>query len=208
MTGTLDNAKRPSQLGVLALATLLAPLATAQSAHVHGAAELTIAMEGSQLELELNSPAASIVGFEHSARSPEQHQAVSEARKTLEQADQLFELSGGNCELAKADADLAAVMAEKNHDSDDHDDAHHDEDHHAEGHHHDGDDKHAGHDDVHSNIRAHYSYTCADTTALKSITFGSAGLPFGLESVDVMWLSERGQGAQKLDQDKRVINFN
>ncbi|KZX58735.1 hypothetical protein A3709_17175 [Halioglobus sp. HI00S01] len=208
MTGTLYSTKRPSQYGVLALATLLVPLATAESAHVHGAAELTIAMEGSQLELELSSPAASIVGFEHRARSPEQHQAVSEARKTLEQADQLFVLSGGNCELARADADLAAVMAEKTHDSDDHDDEHHDQDHHAEGHHHDGDDKHAGHDDVHSNIRALYSYTCADTTALKSITFGSAGLPFGLESVDVMWLSERGQGAQKLDQDKRVINFN
>jgi len=42
------------------------------SAHLHGHAELTLALEGRALEINLASPAANIVGFEHKATSSEQ----------------------------------------------------------------------------------------------------------------------------------------
>jgi hypothetical protein len=55
-----------------------------QDAHLHGYTELMIAIEGSALEINFESPASSIVGFEHRATSSEQFQLIEEARGILE----------------------------------------------------------------------------------------------------------------------------
>ena len=52
------------------LFTLLLPLfliakVHAEEAHIHGLATLTLALEGNSLEIEFESPAANLVGFEH-----------------------------------------------------------------------------------------------------------------------------------------------
>ena len=41
-------------------------------AHVHGVAHLNVALEGNDLYIELTSPAANIVGFEHDPRTQNQ----------------------------------------------------------------------------------------------------------------------------------------
>ena len=38
-------------------------------AHVHGMSDLTIAVEGGEIEIEFESPAMNIVGFEYKAQS-------------------------------------------------------------------------------------------------------------------------------------------
>jgi hypothetical protein len=61
-------------------------------AHEHGVAHLNVAVEGSDLIIELFSPAANIVGFEHHPRTQAQKDQVKEARKKLEAAQPLFQL--------------------------------------------------------------------------------------------------------------------
>ena len=42
-----------------------------ESSHIHGIVEMNLAVEGSQLYIELISPAANIVGFEHAPSTDE-----------------------------------------------------------------------------------------------------------------------------------------
>ncbi|MBV2097249.1 MAG: DUF2796 domain-containing protein, partial [Candidatus Thiodiazotropha sp.] len=68
-------------------------------AHVHGEAELLIAIEGDALEIEFRSPAMNIVGFEHQPADKAQMEAVEAAIGTLKQAELVFGIpSGAKCE--------------------------------------------------------------------------------------------------------------
>lgn len=67
----------------------------AHGAHEHGVAHLNVAIEGDNLYIELISPAANIVGFEHHPRTEKQKTAVREAVKKLESVEKLFALSSG-----------------------------------------------------------------------------------------------------------------
>jgi Protein of unknown function (DUF2796) len=58
--------------------------------HVHGMAELNVALDGNVLWIELNSPAMNIVGFEHAPQSAEQKAAVHDATETLKDGGHVF----------------------------------------------------------------------------------------------------------------------
>jgi hypothetical protein len=62
------------------------------AAHMHGEANLLVALEGDLLEIELDSPAINIVGFEHNPRDPGQEQIIQQAAAQLRQPDRLFTL--------------------------------------------------------------------------------------------------------------------
>jgi hypothetical protein len=71
-----------------ALLLLVVPPAVAQHAHRHGAhahgeSRLGLAIEAGRLEIELESPAVDIVGFEHAPRTPAQAKALADARARL-----------------------------------------------------------------------------------------------------------------------------
>jgi hypothetical protein len=51
--------------------------------HVHGIAALNLASEGKEVHVELDSPAANIVGFEHAPSSAEDRAALDQAIATL-----------------------------------------------------------------------------------------------------------------------------
>ena len=80
-----------------------------QEAHVHGTAELTLAMEGNTLEIEIESPSINIVGFEHKANTPDQRRSVAQAKEALEQPNQLFAFSGPRCEIKNIAVDMTGV---------------------------------------------------------------------------------------------------
>lgn len=50
-------------------------------AHVHGVGKLNVALDGDDLIIELTSPAANIVGFEHTPENEQQSHEVHEADK-------------------------------------------------------------------------------------------------------------------------------
>ena len=80
--------------------TQLAPVITARAhqshkAHEHGVVYLNIAVEGKKLSIELISPAANIVGFEHHPRTVAQKEALKEARLKLMDGQTIFQLPLG-----------------------------------------------------------------------------------------------------------------
>ncbi len=85
-------------------------------AHQHGLATLDIALEGDRLELAFESPAASVVGFEHAPRTPAQREARKRASQWLNDGQQLFGLApAAGCRLLSAEVVEPGDSAEAKH---------------------------------------------------------------------------------------------
>lgn len=74
-------------------------------AHIHGEARLQMVMEHDALEMELQTPAQDIVGFEHAAAHDEERQQVADAIARLEAGNKLFRFEGTACALQEAKAE-------------------------------------------------------------------------------------------------------
>ena len=191
----------------------------AGGAHEHGAAELFLSAEGTDVQISVNLPAQSIVGFETTAISAEQKSAVESAQASLMLPNTLFTFGENACTLVTANVDVSSIMGMSNAHSrtEEHAD-HHDEEAHTghdklESHadHHEGQEEvSAAHDQAphdhedsdldtpatpHSDISAAYTFKCESDDALTQITFGQDELPYGLERIDVFWVADWGQGA-------------
>jgi ABC-type Zn2+ transport system substrate-binding protein/surface adhesin len=121
-------------------------------AHEHGVGRVNAALDGQTLELELESPAMNLVGFEHAATSDADKAKVAVARAQLEKPLALFNLpKAAGCVVAMQELE-SPLFGDKPDADDDHD-----EDTKGE-HHHD-----------HSEIHAHYHFTCATPGALQTL---------------------------------------
>ena len=184
----------------------------AGGAHEHGAAELLLSSEGRDVQITFNSPAQSLVGFETAAVTAEQKAAVERAEAILMAPKDLFVLEGNSCELIDASVDVSSIMSVGNAQSqpeehaehvEEHADDHpkHDEDHasasdnHAHEHHDHDDGGDAPDADSHSDVSASYTFECESDEALTRIAFQRGALPFGLERIDVLWVTDWSQGA-------------
>ena len=182
---------------------------TRHGAHLHGVAELTVALEGDAIEMMFTAPAASVVGFESEAASSEQLKAVEDARLVLRDPFRLVTFVGKKCDLIQAVVDLTAISSSQKDEHHGHDEGHDD---HEEGH----DDHEEGHDDhdsadgeeSHSDIIVKYEFECSSDGRLKKLEFGPDELLFGLDKVNVMWVSESGQGAAEVTADQLVVELN
>lgn len=100
----------------LASACVLAAPAVAQDkdepqrqlgAHVHGAGKLDIAFEKRTVEMEIEAPANDIVGFENAPSTPEQKQAVAQARAQLSKPLNIIKLpDAAGCKITSANVKL------------------------------------------------------------------------------------------------------
>ena len=89
-----------------------------QKTHIHGVSEIQIVMGENQIEIQFESPANNIVGFEHNAKTAKEMQAVENAQRTLEQPQTLFTFIGASCTTKSTRADLHELLdqhKEKNH---------------------------------------------------------------------------------------------
>ncbi|OLU33606.1 zinc-binding protein [Pseudomonas sp. PA15(2017)] len=177
---------------LLALPFALLPLAAAQAhdhdhdhgslgKHEHGVATLNVALEGSTLEIELESPAMNIVGFEHAATSDADKKTLAAARALLEKPLALFGLpSAAGCTLSEHEVRSPLFGNAKA----DHDHGH---DH---GKHADGDDHHH----EHSDIDADYSFTCKQPGELKTLDLSAFYKQFpATEKINVQLIGPSGQ---------------
>ena len=158
---------------------------SAQQAHLHGSAELTLALEGDALEISFESPAANIVGFEYKAMSEKHIKAVEQARVKLESSD-LFLFFGSDCRLKQAKVDMSSVIEQ------------------GSQYHHDHGDKDR---DSHSEINANYSYECSTGENLEALSVGLFSLFPAIETLEVMWLTDSQQGAVKLTAKSNIIRI-
>lgn len=82
------------------------------SSHVHGEATLTLIAEGERVQMQLISPAANIVGFEHEPQTAEQRARVQAAVEQLNHPSQLFQLLGARCRPDHVDVQSPFISAE------------------------------------------------------------------------------------------------
>lgn len=194
---------------LLALPFALLPLAIAQAAdehehdhdhqhaslgaHEHGVGRLNAALDGQTLELELDSPAMNLVGFEHVASTPADMAKVAAVRAQLEQPLVLFSLpQAANCVLSRQ-ALNSPLFGDKPDVDDDHD--------HAE------DAKDAdGHD--HSEIHAHYQFTCSQPGALKNLNLAQVFKTFpATQKIQVQLISPNGQQGVEVTAKAAALKF-
>jgi hypothetical protein len=174
---------------LLALPFALLPLAVAYAAnepehgslgaHEHGVGRLNAALDGQTLELELESPAMNLVGFEHVATTDADKAKVTAAKAKLENPLALFNLpKAAGCKVATQELE-SPLFGDKPDADDDHDEA--DKDGHE--HHHD-----------HSEIHAHYQFTCAAPGALKTLDLANIFNTFpATQKIQVQLISPSGQ---------------
>lgn len=181
---------------LLALPFALLPLAVAQAhedhdhehgslgAHEHGVARLNAVLDGQALELELDSPAMNLVGFEHMASSAADKAKVAAARKQLENPVALFNLpKAAGCKVSSQELNSPLFGDKPEADHDDDDDATDGKGAAAHEHHHD-----------HSEIHAHYQFTCATPSALSNLDLTQVFKTFpATQKIQVQLIGPSGQ---------------
>lgn len=154
-------------------------------AHEHGVATLAIAVSKDGAEIVLESPAANLVGFEHTARTDEEKQKLLAATQTLQAGDKLFTLSpDADCKL-----DNAAISSNVEGDNA--------KDHEAKA------DHEAG--ESHSDIDVTWSYSCSKPEALTSIGIKLfSAFPNGFTKLKAEWVTDKGASAKELNADTEI----
>ena len=163
-------------------------------AHVHGEADVTIALIGSSLEIELISPAHNLVGFEYEARTPAEIAEVKQTESVLVDPSRMFQLKGAECNFSNMSINSGSLL--KNEDN------HHD---HGHSHHHSESEENKV--DKHSNFKVKYNISCGSDSFPKSIKFLLFKHFKNLDSINVKWISENSQGAKRLTASDSTVGF-
>ncbi|MFZ6047604.1 DUF2796 domain-containing protein [Pseudomonas sp. CR3202] len=186
---------------LLALPLALLPLAAAEAgehahdheheehgslgAHEHGVARLNAALDGKTLELELESPAMNLVGFEHAATSDADRAMVAAARARLEQPLALFALPAtAGCTLASQEIESPLFGSEQH------------------------DQRAKDHDPEHSEVHAHYQLECTSPEALKALDLTQLFKTFpATERIQVQLIGPQGQQGAELTSTNASLSF-
>jgi len=158
-------------------------------AHIHGVAELTLALENNLLEIQFQSPANNIIGFEHKAKTQQDIDTALQAQALLEQPDKLFSFIGSACTLQDQNVDISSVLSPTD-DHDEHDD-------------HDNHDDHEGHSEITSN----YKFVCQKGSQLQTISMDLLEHFSGIEALNAMWVTADQQGAARLTAQSNILNL-
>jgi hypothetical protein len=179
-------------------------------AHIHGIADLNIAIEGSELYVEFLSPAANIVGFEHSPRTEEQKAAVQQAIDTLKNWEKLFVLpSLADCKLSDLDVDTN-IEGDADHSSGSGDEHKHSAEtgEYDEESHHDGDaNEHAEEGARHSEFKAAYLFVCGKPDKLTHADVMLSSVFPGIEHIETQLLTQTKKTALELTIKSNRIDF-
>lgn len=81
--------------------------------HVHGVSEIQLVMSEHQIELNFESPANNILGFEHSAQSPKEKQKVLAAKEILSTAASLFTFKGTTCSPSPSVININSLLQKR-----------------------------------------------------------------------------------------------
>ncbi|MBR7520227.1 DUF2796 domain-containing protein [Pseudomonas juntendi] len=157
-------------------------------AHEHGVAKLNVVLDGNTLELELDSPAMNLVGFEHAASSDADKAKVAAVRQQLEQPLKLFGLaSAAGCkeDQQALESPLFGDAAKADDDGDEHEKGH-----------------------MHSDINAHYQLTCASPEKLTQLDMAPLYKAFpATQKINVQLIGPNGQKGVETSPAKAMVAF-
>ncbi len=189
-------------------------------AHVHGEAVLNLALEGKSVLVELQTPAANILGFEHQPATAEQRNAVDRAVQMLEKHATVFQFDAGACRQTSLEMESPFTDDGEDHHDDGHAHKHDHSHHHDHAHKHDHDAHHhdktdSGHKesehhkehDSHSEFHIVYHLTCAKPQAISAVEVTVFKHFSGFETVRVQWVGASGQGMQKASQSQTRVSL-
>ncbi|WP_010487055.1 DUF2796 domain-containing protein [Pseudomonas sp. S9] len=159
-------------------------------AHEHGVAQLNVALDGNTLEIELESPAMNLVGFEHAPSSDADKAAISQARSQLEKPLALFSLNTGDCSLSSKE--LESPLFSRAHVESEHEHEHE-----------------AGeHEHEHSEIHAHYSFNCKQPQALQQLELAQLFKQFpATHKIQLQLIGPNGQQGAELTPEQSSAKF-
>ena len=197
---------------ITALAGFLSTsLQASERAHEHGVGQLSIAIEGAEVEIELVVSGADAVGFEHAARTDSERKAVVAAVEKLKEAKRLIRFtSGAHCHLEKTE--VASVLLDG--DKDEHDHAHdhkHKHEKHAkqDEHKHNEHKEHDKHADgeIHSEFTAHYHFHCDHPKKLTGADVEFFKVFPSAHELVARWITSKGQGITELTAKATRLKF-
>ncbi|MGH1487311.1 MAG: DUF2796 domain-containing protein [Cellvibrionaceae bacterium] len=181
--------------------------------HVHGEAELFLALEGNQLLIEMESPADNLIGFEHKPSNTQQKKILEKAIMKLQTYSTLINIKEGGCKQVDADVESPFKEAHEDHHEHEKEEKH---DHHDHGHekakkddHHDhGHEKEEKeHEEGHSEFHISYTLTCESTEQIKNIQVTAFEQFPNFEKIQVNWVTPKGQGSQVMTGSKAVAKI-
>lgn len=165
---------------VLTMAGAL-PFAHAGKAHVHGNADMQIVVEGKVIEIALQSPLDSLVGFEHAPGNDKQRKAIQAMQEQFRSPAALFvPTAEAKCTSENAEIVLPFGAASE----------------------HDKHDK-----QVHSELEATMRFQCENPSALKGMEVKLFDVFPMLHRVDVQTVSSSGQAAARLTPKQRHLRW-
>lgn len=179
-------------IALMVPSTLFAQETRDLDAHEHGHSALNIAIEGTQVAMELEAPGADIVGFEYEATTAEDRAKLDAAIAELSKPLSLFVLpAAAGCTVVESSAGLI--------------DEHHDEhEEHAEGEHEEHTEE-AGAE--HTEFHAEYLLNCANPSAIDRIEFAFFKTFPNAQEVEVQMISDKGSKGFEVERDAPVLDL-
>ncbi|OFC70341.1 ZrgA family zinc uptake protein [Alteromonas confluentis] len=158
--------------------------------HVHGHGQLLVAQDDSQWQLQFSIPAANLLGFEHEPEDQKQRDKVHAMETALSEFRNVASISG-SCKVAQQDIHIPHAEHHEDHES------------HAG---HAGDDAHEAHrQHQHEDVSLTYQLSCNDD--ISALTINMFGLAPSLSSLEVQWVTDKGQGMTDVTPQAATINW-
>ena len=161
-------------------------------AHVHGVAEINIAVEGTKATVEFRAPAESVMGFEHEAKSESD-------KKKRDAALEQLRAKGGHMvvfdlKLGCKSSDMKTAIVEARADSTK---AHASKDAHK-------DQKKSG---EHREVHGTFSVACDKPLAGSRVRFGVSKVFRDIQEIKVQVLGDSGQSGATIKKDKGDVKL-
>ena len=150
------------------------------AAHQHGRATLTVAWSNKDLAIDLQTPAYNILGFEYAPSTAEEKKRVIECIETLKTEGLIEPLAEAKCAIITADVQTGFGAENKSEEE----------------------------KTNHSDFDVFYTVKCQNPDALKTIDASGLFAAFSnLTTLQVQWISDRGQSAQTLTPKHPILFF-
>jgi hypothetical protein len=149
-------------------------------AHQHGVAQLAVAIDGSTLRIEFDSPLDNLVGFERPPRNAKEQQTLAAADQTLRQVERLFVLpAAAACTVTQVQLTWPWPLTGEQHSH--------------------------GHGHEHSELEAVYELDCAHPQALSTMEVKLFEAFPRLRTLRTESATPKGQQAVTLDRKRTTL---
>ncbi|MDR0746928.1 MAG: DUF2796 domain-containing protein [Helicobacteraceae bacterium] len=173
----------------IALMAAAAQGAHEHAAHEHGVARLNVSIGAKAVSIELESPLANLLSFEHTPESEAEKKEANAMEDTLKKADAIFIFpKSANCKMVKVELSMAHL---------DDDEDEEDDDEHAE---------HAEHAE-HIDLDGDFDFECQNTAAIGTIGVELFKFFPNIEEIEARVVTQKSQSAVELTPKEKTIKI-